>query len=276
MERYTSDVLIPHKRPLLPAVFRARYDRFIAELTLDGKTIEAHCVNPGRMEGLIRPGSRAWVSTVPENSPRKLRYTLEMLQVKGRYIGVNTSLPNDLGETIVRAGKVPGLRRFRSLRREVRYGDNSRIDMLLTQGQRLHYLEVKNCHLVYPDGGAYFPDSVSTRAAKHLDELTAVIEAGNKASVLFTVQRDDAQFVRPSDLHDPYFAQTARRAQRSGVRFFAACFGPSLEGFQFLGLRPVRFDRYPLAPLERYRGERIAYSGWIRRGGRNRTADAES
>ncbi|MEO0436372.1 MAG: DNA/RNA nuclease SfsA [Pseudomonadota bacterium] len=268
-------MLIPHKRPLLPAVFRARYDRFIAELTLDGKKIEAHCVNPGRMEGLIRPGARAWVSTVPENSPRKLRYTLEMMKVKGRYIGVNTSLPNDLGEKIVRAGKIPGLRRFQSLRREVRYGDNSRIDMLLAQGQRLHYLEVKNCHLVYPDGGAYFPDSVSTRAAKHLDELSSVIDAGHKASVLFTVQRDDALFVRPSDLHDPYFAKTARRARLFGVRFFAACFSPSVAGFEFLGLRPVRFGTYPLAPLERYRSERMKYSGWIRRGGRTRAATAK-
>ena len=261
-------MFIPHPSKLLAAEFRARYDRFIAELILDGEVIEAHCVNPGRMEGLVRPGSRAWVSRAPDGSKRKLRYTLELLEIGNRLIGVNTNKPNQLAEQLLRGKVIPGFRRFRSLRREVPYGDNSRIDFLLEQGKQLHYLEVKNCHLVYPDGGAYFPDSVSTRAAKHLVELMAMIEEGARASVLFTVQRSDVRFVCPSDLHDPAFAHVARAAADAGVRFHAAYIEQCLDGFRFLGMRPVRMNSYDLAPLQAYRAERLPYSGWIRRGRR--------
>ncbi|MEM6604503.1 MAG: DNA/RNA nuclease SfsA [Pseudomonadota bacterium] len=259
-------MLIPHRHPLRRAVFQARYDRFIAELSLDGRSIEAHCVNPGRMEGLVRPGTPAWVSEVAPESPRKLRYTLELLKPKGRYVGVNTNMPNYLAECLLRARQVPGLKRYREIRREVPYGDRSRIDFLLSQGNRYHYLEVKNCHLVYPDGGAYFPDSVSSRAARHLEELGHMINQGHKASVLFTVQRNDAHFIRPSDMHDPKFAAAARAAHQHGVRFLAACFEPSLRGFRFLGLRPVYLGHYSYEPLKRYHDARLPFSGWIRRG----------
>ncbi|MEM6485372.1 MAG: DNA/RNA nuclease SfsA [Pseudomonadota bacterium] len=262
-------MLIPHRHNLRRAVFHARYDRFIAELSLDGRFIEAHCVNPGRMEGLVRPGTPAWVSEVAPDSPRKLRYTLELLKLKGRYVGVNTNMPNYLAGCLLRARQVPGLKRYREIRSEVPYGTHSRVDFLLTQGARYHYLEVKNCHLVYPDGGAYFPDSVSSRAARHLEELGRMISQGHKASVLFTVQRNDARFVRPSDMHDPTFAAAARAAHQRGVRFLAACFEPSLQGFTFLGLRPVYLGLYSYQHLMGYREARLPFSGWIRRGARS-------
>lgn len=244
----------------------ARYDRFIASVRLNGRTVDAHCVNTGRMEGLVRPGARAWVSEAPPESKRKLRYTLELLEIDGICIGVNTQIPNHLAEHAVRAGWVPTLKRFSQLKREVRYGENSRIDLLLRQGQLDHYVEVKNCHLVYPDGGAYFPDSVSVRAAGHLKELAHCVGNGDKATVLFTVQRNDAQRVLPSDLHDPAFAVEARRAHKKGVRFIALGFEPTPEGFQFLGTVPVSLTEYEIAPLTPYREALQAFSGWKRRG----------
>lgn len=259
-------MLIPYRAPLFEGRLLARYDRFIASVELDGEVVDAHCVNPGRMEGLVRPGARAWVSKVPPESKRKLRYTLEILEIDGRWIGANTVIPNDLAETLVRAGKVPGLRRFRELRREVRYGENSRIDMLLTQGEREHYVEVKNCHLVYPDGGAYFPDSVSVRAAGHLAELAKVASQGHKATVLFVVQRDDAQVVRPSALHDPAFFAAARDAAAAGVRFRAVKLRPTPEGFVFLGAIPVSTAGYELARIAPYKAALDSTSGWKRRG----------
>jgi sugar fermentation stimulation protein A len=260
--------LIAHERPLLPCRLLARYDRFIASVDLAGKVVDAHCVNPGRMEGLVRAGARALVSPVPPDSARKLRYTLELIEVEDRWVGANTVLPNRLAETLVRAGAVPGLARFRQLRREVRYGANSRIDLLLTQGSREHYVEVKNCHLVYPDGGAYFPDSVSTRAAGHLRELATVVAAGHKATVLFTLQRGDGRFLRPSRLHDPAFADAAREAAAAGVRFRAVKLEPGPEGFRFLGSVPVQVGSYDPAPLAAYRDALAPYSGWQRRGRR--------
>lgn len=259
-------MLIPHRAPLFEGRFLARYDRFIASIELDGKVVDAHCVNPGRMEGLVQPGVRAWVSKVPPESKRKLRYTLEILEIGGRRIGANTVIPNDLAEILVRARQVPGLRRFSDLRREVRYGENSRIDMLLTQGSTQHYVEVKNCHLVYPDGGAYFPDSVSARAAGHLTELAKVSEQGHRATVLFVVQRDDARVVRPSVLHDPTFFEAAREAAAAGVRFRAVKLQPTAEGFAFLGSIPVSTARYDQARVAPFKAALDDTSGWKRRG----------
>lgn len=263
-----GELLIPHERSLREARFLARYDRFIAAVELDGCSVDAHCVNPGRMEGLVRPGARAWVSEVPPGSKRKLRYTLELLEIDGRFVGANTVVPNRLAEILVRGGHVPGLVRFRRLRREVRYGDRSRIDLLLEQGPRRHFVEVKNCHLVYPDGGAYFPDSVSARAAGHLAELAAAVRGGDRATVLFTLQRGDGRFLRPSRLHDPVFAEAATEAHRAGVRFRAVALEPRLEGFRFLGALPVRLGAYDAAALAPYREALAACSGWRRRGGR--------
>jgi len=260
-------MFIPHPRRLFEARFLARYDRFIARVLLDGRELDAHCVNPGRMEGLVRPGARAWVSPAPAGSRRKLRYTLELLEIDGRRIGVNTQLPNTLAESLIRARQVPGLKRYTHLRREVRVGERSRIDLVLESAGRQHFVEVKNCHLVYPDGGAYFPDSVSTRAAGHLEELAALTRQGHRATVLFTVQREDACFVRPSDLHDPAFAVAARAAAQAGVRFRACCFEPDDAGFRFLGMRPVRLAPYATKPLEAWRDEGLRHAGWLRRGG---------
>ena len=260
-------MLIPHPSPLREGRLVARYDRFIAVVDLDGEPVDAHCVNPGRMEGLVRAGARAWVSSVPPESTRKLRYTLELLELGRRIVGANTSAPNGIAERLVRARLVPGLRRYRTLRREVRYGERSRIDLLLG-GRRDHYVEVKNCHLVYPDGCAYFPDSVSARATEHLEQLVARVRAGDRASVLFVVQRGDARSLRPSALHDPTFAQAAWAAAVAGVRFRAVRVRPTLRGYRFHGCIPVDLRPYDPAPLERFRARLTPDSGWRRRSAR--------
>jgi sugar fermentation stimulation protein A len=263
-----TTLLIPHHRPLLEGRLLARYDRFIVAVDLGSETIEAHCVNPGRMEGLVKAGARAWVSPAPPDSRRKLRYTLELLEIDGQIIGANTVTPNALAETLVRERLIPGLKRFRSLRREVRYGEKSRIDLMLEIGQRQHLVEVKNCHLVYPDGGAYFPDSVSDRAAGHLRELARECAAGNRATVLFMLQRTDARFLRPSRLHDPAFAAATEEAATAGVRFRAACVEPTLEGFVFRGMVPVDLKPYDPSKLAPFREVLLPDSGWRRRGRR--------
>lgn len=259
-------MFIPHPKPLLECVFLARYDRFIARVALGNREVDAHCVNTGRMEGLIRPGSRAWVSTVPPDSPRKLRFTLELMEIDGVMIGVNTMLPNRLAEAVVQGKLIRGMKRFRTLSREVAYGERSRIDLLLESANSRHWVEVKNCHLVYPDGGAYFPDSVSKRATGHLDELVRQVQHGDKATVLFVVQRRDGAFVRPSALHDPIFADAAKRANKAGVRFVALHFDPDIRGFNYLGTLPVDFTPYAPEKFRHFREALSSSSGWVRRG----------
>lgn len=260
-------MLIPHPTPLLEGAFVARYDRFIAEIALGGRSVEAHCVNPGKMEGLLHVGGRAWVSEAPAGSKRKLRYTLELLELDGRIVGANTAAPNRIATELLEGAQLPGLRRFKRLEREVRYGERSRVDIRLTVGERYHYIEVKNCHLVYSDGRAYFPDSVSERAAGHLRELAEMARGENLATVLFVVQRNDARALRPSDLHDPTMAAAARDAKAAGVRFRCAVVEPSIQGYRFIGEIPVDLRPYPFEVLALEREANAPFSGWTRRGG---------
>lgn len=258
-------MLIPHPVPLQSATLLQRFDRFIADVRLpDGRVVKTHCVNPGRMEGLVRPGARAWISPAPKHRKRKLHWTLELLEVDGRLVGANTVVPNRIAEALVRARLIPGLKRWRSLEREVPYGSGSRIDLML-RGARDHLVEVKNCHLVYPDRRAYFPDSVSARAAKHLAELAREVNDGRRATVLFILQRTDARALRPSRLHDPAFSAAAIDAQRAGVRFLAARVEPRLDGYRFDKMIPVDLRDHDVEPLVGWRDALNDWSGWKRR-----------
>jgi sugar fermentation stimulation protein A len=241
-----------------------RYERFIAEIELrSGARIRAHCVNPGRMEGQVRPGVRAWVSKAPEGSKRKLRYTWELVEEYGQIVGANTVAPNRIVARLLAARVLPGLRRFRVLHREVARANGSRVDFML-EGKRPHYVEVKNCHLVYPDERGYFPDSVSARATHHLEGLIDAVKEGAAATVLFTIQRPDVRAIRPSILHDPAFAAAAREAGAAGVRFRAVTIRPTLRAYEVLREIPVDLREYEIDEHERWRAERLPWSGWRR------------
>ena len=262
---------VPHARPLLAGRLIARYDRFLAEVDLDGEVVTAHCVNPGRMEGVVVPGAEVWLSKAPEGSKRRLRYTWELVRLPGEPIlGANTNAPNGIVRAALEARVIRGLTRFDELVPERRYGEGSRIDFWLRRGRREHFVEVKNCHLVYPDGRGYFPDSVSARASKHLEELIEVVRRGHQATVLFTIQRPDVRAIRPSDVHDPTFAENLRLAHAAGVRFRALTIRPTLEAYQIEGFIPVDVRPYRTARIAHWREDNQATSGWIRRAWRAR------
>jgi sugar fermentation stimulation protein A len=250
---------VPHPTPLLPGEFLGRRKRFFADVRLaDSREVVAHCVNTGRMEGLLVPGRRVFVS--PARPGRKLAYTWELLELDTGLIGVNTLMANRLVRAVLEARTLPGLRRFTEVRPEYAYGHGSRVDFRLTTKTREHLVEVKNCHLVYPDGIAYFPDAESERATRHLHELTAVTRGGGAATVIFTVQRAGARAVRPSDAHDPTFARAARRASQAGVRFRALEIRPTPEGYAVERELPVLLEPYELSPVLGFR-EALRTSG---------------
>jgi sugar fermentation stimulation protein A len=251
--------------PLLEGRLVRRYERFIAEVRLGGRVVRAHCVNPGRMEGMVVPDARVWLSEAPG---RHLPYTWELIELEGRLVGANTSLPNKLVGEVLRQRLLPGLDDATSVQAERVFGRGHRVDFLLERPSGAHYVEVKNCHLVYPDGLGYFPDSVSARATSHVEALTRLVKKGAQATVLFTLQRDDAQGLRPSAFHDPAFASAMRAAVKAGLTTRAVRLVPTLEGIRFDGEVPVDVERHAVAEVRDWSRAYDETSGWQRKDGR--------
>jgi sugar fermentation stimulation protein A len=253
-------------RPLLEGRLVRRYERFIAEVELaSGDLVRAHCVNPGRMEGLVVPGATVFLSQ--PTKPRALTYTWELLQLGDELIGVNTVLPNQLVKAVLQRQLLPDVGQLESLKSEQPFGRGHRVDFLFEQPRR-HFLEVKNCHLIYPDGFGYFPDSTSERATGHVAALQRQVAKGSQATVLFTVQRQSVVAVRPSDVHDGAFARAVRRAAKAGVLFRAIHLKPTLTGFVFCGEVPVDLHSYPLPHIQQYARELESTTGWQRKDGK--------
>ncbi len=207
--------------PLLRGRFLRRYKRFFADVELDsGETVVAHTPNTGSLLTCKEPGSLAYLSS-NDNPKRKLKYTWELVQSGRALVGVNTLLANGLAAEAIAAGLIPELRGYPGLRREVKYGVNSRVDLLLEGGGRPScYVEVKNVSMG-SHGVASFPDAVSERAAKHMRELAAQVRAGDRAAVLFVVQRGDCRRFTPADEIDPTYGKALRAAAAEGVQVLA-------------------------------------------------------
>ena len=212
--------------PLLPGTLIQRYKRFLADVRLDnGETVTATCPNTGSMMGLKEPGLKVWLST-SDSPTRKYRHTWEMVQVdlgKGpAMVGINTNHPNKLVAEAVEAKHIKELAGYASLRREVKYGKNSRIDLLLEDPARgLCYVEIKNVHMMRKAGFAEFPDSVTERGAKHLGEMSAMVREGHRAVMVFLIQRSDANSLTLARDVDPGYGAAFDAAKAAGVETIA-------------------------------------------------------
>lgn len=212
--------------PLVPGTLKQRYKRFLCDVTLDsGETITATCPNTGSMLGLTTPGARVWLSE-SDSPTRKYRHTWELIEDdlgKGpTLVGINANRPNAIVTEAVQKKKIPELKGYGGLRREVKYGINSRIDILLegSDGQSC-YVEIKNVHLMRTPGLAEFPDSKTERGAKHLRELSDMVAEGHRAVMLYLVQRGDADSFDLARDVDPAYAAAFAEARRNGVEMLA-------------------------------------------------------
>src|ERR1043166_1376629 len=230
--------------PLIPATRVKRYKRFLADVVLpSGETITAHCANPGSMIGLAPPGARGWLSK-SDNPNRKLAHSWELIEVDlgggPELVGINTAHPNALAGEALAAGAIPELAGYGTIRREVRYGENSRVDFLLEDPRRPScYLEIKNVHLMRRPGLAEFPDAVTKRGAKHLAELADMVAVGSRSVMLFLVQIGSANaFALARDI-DPAYGRAYDAARRAGVEALARRCRISHAGIDVADVVPI-------------------------------------
>jgi sugar fermentation stimulation protein A len=206
--------------PLYPGILLRRYQRFLADVRLeDGETVTAHCPNSGSMRGCAAPGNKVLLS-LSDNPKRKHPFTWEMVYADGVWVGINTGRPNRLVHEAISQARIPELSGYPEIRPEVRYGTDSRVDLLLSGPVGSCYVEVKNVTLV-SGKRALFPDAVTERGQKHLHELMGVVRNGGRGVIFFVVQREDAQAISPADAIDPEYGRLLRLAVQNGVEALA-------------------------------------------------------
>jgi len=235
--------LMKFTTPLIEGRLISRYKRFFADIELtDGSTVTAHCANTGSMAGLKQAGSRVWISRA-DNPKRKLQYDWRIVEIcqdlEPALVGVHTAWPNKIVEEALNSQKIHELAGYDNLRREVKYGENSRIDFLLESEHKPPcYVEVKSITFSRTRGLAEFPDSPSIRAAKHVMELTNMVKAGARGVMLYIVQRDDCnRFSIASDV-DPKYKEAINTANEVGVE--SICYGCTLSAQEITISKPIK------------------------------------
>ncbi len=229
---------------LLAGTLIKRYQRFFADIELaTGELITAHCPNTGPMTGVCQIGAPVRVS-YHDNPKRKLAYTWESIfipngdgdRVDGVWIGINTALPNKIVKIALEQHLFPELENYQTVRSEVVYGRDrrSRVDFLLTGGDRSIYVEVKNTTWSIEDI-AVFPDTETTRGQKHLRELTELLPE-HRAVMLYFINRGDKRKFAPGDRTDPVYGRLLREGIDKGLEVLPCRFNLSPQGVEYLGL----------------------------------------
>jgi sugar fermentation stimulation protein A len=226
---------------LMPATLLRRHKRFLADVRLEsGEELTATCPNTGTMLGLCEPGTRIWLSR-SNNPARKYAHTWHLAEKPGTgLVGIDTSLPNRIAEEAIRNNALPELGGQEAIRREVKYGANSRIDLLLEgNGKPTCYVEVKNVTLIRQPGLAEFPDCATARGTKHLMEMADMVRAGHRAVMLYVIQCATPQrFALTPDL-DPVYFGAFQAARKAGVEALAFTCHVNLDTIRFKAQVPV-------------------------------------
>ncbi len=198
-----------------------RYKRFLADVEFaDGTIKTVHCANTGSMSGLTDPGLPVWVWR-SENTSRKLAWSLELIELENTLVGINTSRPNQLVAEALKDKKIPPLAKYSRIIPEMKYGEKSRIDFLLSgPGLPDCYVEVKNVHYSTRSGLAQFPDSATSRGARHLDEMGRMCQKGHRAATIYVVQRTDCTEFSLCKKNDPDYVAAFARARKNGVESY--------------------------------------------------------
>lgn len=209
------------EHPTTTAVIHKRYKRFMSDIELpNGEIVVAHVPNTGSMKTCWEPMWKALV-TKTDDPKRKLKYTLQMTHNGETWIGVNTAMTNKLVQEALENDVVKELTGYENIKPEKKVLD-SRIDFFLSDGKNKDaYVEVKNVTLLGDPGEVLFPDGVSTRGQKHLIDLTKLAQEGQRAVMLYVVNREDGNIFKPADAIDPEYGKLLRKAHKAGVEVLA-------------------------------------------------------
>lgn len=223
---------------LIKGTLIKRYKRFKADVKLrNGHIVTALCPNTGSMKSCSEPGRPVYLSR--HNRPdRKLKYTWELIEMPTSLVGVNTGIPNKLVKKTIENKIIKELSDFKKIRSEVKYGENSRIDILLENHNEKTFIEVKNCTFM-EKGICYFPDAVTSRGLKHLRELQREVLTGNRAVMFYLIQRMDVTLFEPASHIDPLYSEELKKAYSNGVEIFAYDVNIDTKGIAIN--RPVPF-----------------------------------
>ncbi|RZT95952.1 sugar fermentation stimulation protein A [Ancylomarina subtilis] len=224
-------------KPLIHGKLIERYKRFLADIELDtGEIVVAHCTNSGSMKTCLENGAEVYLTHV-DDPKRKTKYTWEMIQINGDWVGINTGIPNVLVYEAVRDQEIEELRGYTEVKREVKFED-SRFDVFAQNEQETCFIEVKNVSMKVGEY-ARFPDAVTTRGKKHLETLMRVKEAGMRAVMCYVIQRSDVSNFGPAWDIDPAYAEALKKAIERGVEVFAFQAEVNPEGIRLVKRLPV-------------------------------------
>ena len=205
------------KERLLQGTFDKRYKRFFVDIKYENRIINAHCPNSGSMMGLLNKGNKVWFSE-SDNPARKLKYTLEIIEVEKNLVGINTFSSNKIVFEALGNKKISSLIKFKNIKREVKFSDKTRFDFFLSNDKEKCFLEVKNVTLLREKKIAEFPDAVTSRGTKHLNELYKAKKEGYQSYMLYLIQRDDCDSFKIAEDIDEKYKDAFNKAIKSGVK----------------------------------------------------------
>ena len=227
------------KSKLLQGTFIKRYKRFFVDIEYKNKIITAHCPNSGSMMGLLNKGNDAWFS-ISDNPKRKLKYTLEIVNVDKNLIGINTQLTNKIVLEALNKKKIKKLIKFNSINPETKFSDKTRFDFLISNNKEKCFLEVKNVTLVRKEKIAEFPDAITSRGTKHLKELISAKKKGFDSYILYLIQREDCRSFKIAEDIDLTYKIAFNEALKNGVKML--CYDCKLSNEEIKLNNQINYD----------------------------------
>ena len=228
------------KERLLQGALIKRYKRFFIDIKYKNKIITAHCPNSGSMMGLLDVGNKAWFS-LSDNPKRKLKYTLEMIEVKNKKVGINTLLTNKIVLEALKHKKINSLNKFNHIKTESKFSDGTRFDFLLSNNKEKCFLEVKNVTLLRENKIAEFPDAITSRGTKHLNELCNAKKKGYQSYILYLIQRENCDSFKIARDIDEEYKIAFSKALKSGVKIL--CYDCKLNSEEIKLNKQINYEQ---------------------------------